>query len=131
MSSLPSRKLLSGLIGPTAIVSCAFVLYTPSIAGDAAAAENRQRGVRIFSVHDIDRDGRLSRWEHQRLRERLRSHHRRPRQTPQQALQSVPFERIDGDQDGYLSEEELLKSVRLGLKRHRHYRYQNGSRGTN
>ncbi|KAF0097942.1 MAG: hypothetical protein FD187_3075 [bacterium] len=65
----------------------------------------------IFSVHDMDRDGALSRAEYEALRA-----HCGERRGERCKAALLPFETLDADQDGRIDEAELLEA--LG-RRHR------------
>ena len=77
----------------------------------------------VFSVHDLDEDGQLSRAEYQRLVEyrekycKSKYHSCRP---------SLEFELIDIDNDKFISEDEMAKTLSSHLKEHRRYRYRGG-----
>lgn len=63
-----------------------------------------------YSVHDLDRDGYLSREEYAALRaqhQARRNHAGRPQRAP-----LLEFDALDSNQDGRISEEELLETLR-------------------
>lgn len=61
-----------------------------------------------FSVHDLDRDGFLSREEYAALRDRCRER-LDARGRPRCALKD--FDALDANRDGGISEEELLETL--------------------
>lgn len=77
-----------------------------AVAGTAAAAQ-----AQVFSVHDVDRDGRLSRAEYVALQA-----HCSARRGERCRAALLPFEALDADGSGDIDECELLDA--LG-RRHR------------
>lgn len=75
-----------------------------------------------FSIHDLDRDGLLSRDEYHRF---LAGVERR-RQSARQGGRSYPpplrFDEIDNNGDGYLNEDEMTSALNRRLERHKRYR---------
>ena len=64
-----------------------------------------------FSVHDLDRDGSLSREEYATLRARCQERRDgagRPRCNPTRLLD---FDTLDADHDGRISEDELVETL--------------------
>ena len=80
-------------------------------------------GERVFSVHDDNRDGLISRAEYLRFVE-----HRRNRQEPRKRAYMPPlrFDQIDTDDDGYINKDEMIQALNTHLKQHRRYRYRGG-----
>ncbi len=79
-------------------------------ASGQAAGPNRA-GPRFFSVHDLDRDGYLSREEYAALRARCQERHAetgRGRCNPGRLLD---FDVLDRDSDGRIDEEELIETL--------------------
>ncbi|MCB1870054.1 MAG: hypothetical protein KDI43_16455 [Gammaproteobacteria bacterium] len=85
-----------------------------------------QPGSYVFSIHDTDQNGLLSREEYyifiQQIELRRQANGRNRRHYPP----PLRFEEIDSDEDGYLTEDEMISSLNKRLKRHRRYRYQGG-----
>lgn len=111
--SLSAALLLSGLL---------------SLGGVFAAPLGQPAGVppdapaHPFSIHDLDRDGRLSRDEYRQF---LTGVERRRQSTVERGQGYPPplrFEEIDGDGDGYLSEDEMISALNRRLERHKRYR---------
>jgi hypothetical protein len=90
------------------------VLLLPGVAG----AEGAAAPLRPFSVHDLDRDGYLSRQEYARLLELRRA---RARQGGAGAMVPAPdFGDVDRDRDGRIGVEELTDAAAFTARRHRH-----------
>lgn len=60
----------------------------------------------VFSVHDLDRDGTLSRAEYEALRT-----HCAERRGERCKAALLPFATLDADQDGRIDEAELLDAL--------------------
>ena len=84
---------------------------TLSIALQAAADIGADDTNRVFSRHDQDRDGFVSRHEYYRLRQRLRA----MRGPQHRAHRMHEFDQIDSDADGLIDRDEVLDF----LSRHR------------
>lgn len=63
-----------------------------------------------YSVHDLDRDGYLSREEYAALRARHQA--RRDHAGPPQRAPLLDFDALDSNRDDRISEEELLETLR-------------------
>jgi hypothetical protein len=96
----------------------------PALAAEPGAAISQR--TRIFSVHDLDRDGRLSREEYQlfvEYRQRWGGHGRWRNSEP------IPFAAIDADRDGFISEDELVSALAVQLQHGGGGRRFHGGRG--
>jgi len=80
----------------------------------AAVAQNRTEVQSPFTVHDLDHDGMLDHYEYGRMFSRWKQH-RLHTGKPE-------FSEIDEDADGYISEEELIKTLNRQLRLQRRVR---------
>jgi Ca2+-binding EF-hand superfamily protein len=78
---------------------------------------------RVFSVHDSDHNGLLSREEYGRFVEQLETHRLHRNQSPRHRFQPLQFEQIDSNQDGVLNEDEMVDALNLRLQQQRRQRY--------
>jgi Ca2+-binding EF-hand superfamily protein len=62
----------------------------------------------VFSVHDLDRDGYLSREEYAALRTQCQE---RRRETGSSRCALLDFETLDADHNGRISEDELVETL--------------------
>jgi len=77
--------------------------------------------VRVFSVHDLDGDGYLTRQEYEMFLQRWRQHRAASGRPIQDSRRLPHFDDIDSNGDQRLSEDELTALVRQRLhRRHRH-----------
>jgi hypothetical protein len=108
-----------------AIVAAALAAsVVPASAGGPEPAEAPR--ARIFSVHDLDRDGRLSRDEYRQFTEYRQRWGGRGRWRDSEP---IPFEAIDGDRDGFIGEDELVAALAARLPHHGGGRRYRGGRG--
>jgi Ca2+-binding EF-hand superfamily protein len=80
----------------------------------AATAQNRTGSPSPFTVHDLDHDGMLDHYEYGRMFSRWKQH-RLHTGKPE-------FSDIDEDADGYITEEELIKTLNRQLRLQRRVR---------
>ena len=79
-----------------------------------------------FSMHDIDKDGFLSRDEYRLFVEHI-DHHRQTTGRPIPRFSSpLRFENIDSNGDGRITEDEMTSALNKRLQKHRRYRYHGG-----
>lgn len=79
--------------------------------------------LRVFSIHDVNRDGSLSRDEYHHFVEQIENH-RKATGRPMHRLSSLPdFDEVDFDGNGYINEDELILILNERLKTHRRYRH--------
>ncbi len=97
----------------TALMS---LLLTPQ----AAIADKQP----VFSIYDTDHNGYLSRAEYAMFSEKM---HRHRRSSNRPCPEILEFSHVDHDQDGQISESELLASLNKGLQKRRRYRFKNGA----
>lgn len=83
-------------------------------------------GSHAFSVHDIDKNGVLSREEYRIFIEQMELRRRAEGRDRHHYPVPLRFEEIDANADGYLTEDEMTASLNKRLQRHRRYRYQRG-----
>jgi len=90
-----------------------FVLLTVyAFSAPLHAVEQNLRTPPVFSVHDLDRDGYLSRAEYAALQAQCLDRSRdaaQPRGHHRCAL--LDFDRLDANRDGSISEDELLDTL--------------------
>ncbi len=77
----------------------------------------------VFSIHDLDEDGRLSREEYRSLVEHRESYCKSENHS---CRPSLDFELIDIDKNEYISEEEMAVALNNHLRKHRRNRYRGG-----
>ena len=82
--------------------------------------------LRVFSVHDSNQDGVLSKQEYQRFIEHLKLRQGEGRQ--QRHFPLLRFEQIDTNKDGAITEDEMLHALNKRLERHQRERYRGGWR---
>ena len=80
----------------------------------AVAAQNRTEAPSPFTVHDLDHDGMLDHYEYGRMFSRWKQH-RLHTDKPE-------FSDIDEDADGYITEDELIKTLNRQLRLQRRVR---------
>lgn len=101
----------------TGWLAAAILLALPVLPAAAQPSANH-----VFSVHDLDRDGRLSRSEYQMLldyRQRWSSRGRGWHRL-------LDFDAIDIDRDNYIGEEELAAALVGHWQERRHRRFRGG-----
>ena len=81
---------------------------------------------RVFSIHDIDQDGALSREKYRRLIEDIENRHNATGRPMHRLLPPLRFEEIDSNGDGLIVEDEMIAALNRRMERHRHYRYRGG-----
>ena len=114
-----SMLFLSSVFGTTDILA-----EQPK--SDRDSRNRVQPGSHTFSIHDMDKNGTLSREEYRvfvekiELRRQASGRDRRDYPTP------LRFEEIDSNEDGQLTEDEMISALNKRLQRHRRYRYQGG-----
>jgi hypothetical protein len=114
------------------IVVSALLLSSPFKVTDLLAAPSQnglgseimiQPGSRVFSIHDVDKNGSLSREEYHYFVEQIEILHRTTGRPMRRYSQPLRFEEIDSNDDGYLTEDEMISALNKRLKKHRRYRY--------
>ncbi|MCB1753261.1 MAG: hypothetical protein KDI74_16210 [Gammaproteobacteria bacterium] len=85
-----------------------------------------QPGSHTFSIHDIDRNGTLSREEYRIFVEKIELRRQASGRDRRDYPAPLRFEEIDGNEDEQLSEDEMISTLNKRLQRHRRYRYQGG-----
>ena len=83
---------------------------------------------RAFSVYDTDQDGVLSKSEYDHFIGQLELRSKTGRRPKRDYLPPLNFHEIDGNNDQFISEDEMLSALRGRLKKHRRYRYRDGTR---
>jgi hypothetical protein len=104
-----SRRFTQALFGGLVLAACVLTSI-------GALAQPTGPVLRPFSVHDLDRDGYLSRAEYRALLELRRLRHERFGRVPPQPAPA--FDEVDVDRDAFISEDELTDVLR-----HKMYRY--------
>ncbi len=79
-----------------------------------------------FSIHDLDRDGVLSREEYHQFLTALEQRRRAADESGKRYPPPLRFEEIDRNADGYLSEDEMISALNRRLERHKRYRNRSG-----
>jgi Ca2+-binding EF-hand superfamily protein len=117
------------------IVVSALLLSSPFKVTDLLAAPSQnslgsetmvQPGSRVFSVHDIDKNGSISREEYRHFVEQIEIRQRATGRPMRRYSQPLRFEVIDSNDNGYLTEDEMISALNKRLKKHRRYRYRGG-----
>ncbi len=85
-----------------------------------------QHGPRVFSVHDIDQNGSLNREEYQQFIEQIEIWHEATGHPMRRSSPPLRFEVIDTNDDGYLTEDEMISTLNKRLQKQRRYRYRGG-----
>jgi hypothetical protein len=94
-------------------------LFLLALAAAPALAQGPVAGAAAFSVHDLDADGALSVSEYAALREHCRAHRDARGRARCNPARLLPFEVLDANGDGRVTEAEMLDA--LGA-RHRYGR---------
>ena len=85
-----------------------------------------QPGSHTFSIHDTDRNGTLSRDEYRIFVEKIELRRQANGRARRVYTPPLRFEEIDENEDGQLTEDEMISILNKRLQRHRRYRYQGG-----
>lgn len=93
--------------------------------GFSAETGTRQENAsnpRVYSMHDSNQDGFLSRDEYSQLVDKL-DRRRQEKGSPKHGFsERATFEEIDTDGDGFISEDELVDTLNKLLRKHRRHR---------
>ena len=92
--------------------------------GFGSERKAEKRSMHIFSNHDKNQDGLLSRDEYAKFVEHMKQHKKKSGRIRPGLL---CFDKIDSDMDNQLSEGELINALNKRLKEHRRYRYRQGN----
>jgi Ca2+-binding EF-hand superfamily protein len=98
-------------------------LTTGPISKCLAAPKVVEARTQVFSVHDTDQDGVLSRDEYEHFIGQLEIRRKAGRHPMRGYLPSLNFHEIDRNTDGFITEDEMLSTLSGRLKKHRRYRY--------
>lgn len=79
-----------------------------------------------FSIHDLDRNGILSREEYGQFLTALEQRRKAADGSGKSYPPPLRFEEIDRNADGYLSEDEMTSALNRRLERHKRYRNRSG-----
>ena len=93
---------------------------------DLNSRKTAQPGSRAFSIHDTDQNGLLNRAEYYIFIEKIKLRRQANGRDRRHYPPPLRFEEIDSDEDGYLTEDEMISSLNKRLQRHRRYRLQGG-----
>jgi EF-hand domain pair len=77
---------------------------------------------RIFSIHDADQNGSLNREEYRQFVEKIKARRETTGRPMRRFSTTLRFEDIDSNNDGHLSEDEMISVLNKRLKKHRRYR---------
>lgn len=103
------------------------LLITLAVASQATEPTAADNGAaRPFSIHDQDRDGRLSRDEYRLFLERTEQRREAGAQRGRNQRPTLRFDEIDSNGDGYLDEAEMVSALNKRLERHRQRRNRGG-----
>jgi Ca2+-binding EF-hand superfamily protein len=92
------------------------------VADETVPANNVDKD-RRFTVHDINQDGLLDRYEYERFIEYRNTHTRHAgKQPPRYGRHRHEFAEIDRDADGYITEDELIQVLNRRLRLQRRVR---------
>lgn len=114
-----SALLLSGAFAATG-------LQAAPVQTGTDAQQTASSGPCVFSTHDIDRDGALSKEEYHRLIEHIENRQKTTGRPMRRFLPPLRFEQIDGNDDGMITEDEMIIALNARLHKHRRYRYRGG-----
>lgn len=95
-------------------------------AADDLPADDRTTQRQLFSIHDLDRDGRLSREEYARFLDHTEQRRQAGAQAGRQRRPPLRFDEVDNNGNGYLNEDELISALNRRLERHRQRRNRGG-----
>ena len=88
--------------------------------------ETVQPGSRAFSIHDIDQNGLLSREEYRHFVEQIEIRRKATGHPMRRYSPPFRFEEVDSNEDGYITEDEMISALNKRLQKHRRYRYRGG-----
>ena len=95
-----------------------------SVAADSGRDQSRASPLsRVFSVHDSDHNGVLSRDEYAQFVEQMEKRKFHRNQSPRRHVQPLRFDQIDSNQDGVLNENEMVNALNARLQQQRRHRY--------
>lgn len=80
----------------------------------------------VFSIHDIDKSGSLSKEEYQYFVEQIESRRKSTGRPMRRYSPALSFEEIDRNNDGYISEDELITALNKRIHKHKRYRQRGG-----
>ncbi|MCW8827071.1 MAG: EF-hand domain-containing protein [Gammaproteobacteria bacterium] len=87
---------------------------------------SKPTNAQVFSIHDIDKSGTLSRDEYQRFVEQIEERRKLTGKPMRRFSTTIKFDEIDIDGDGYLTEDEMVDAINVQKQRSRRYRYKRG-----
>lgn len=113
--------------------SALFLLTLKSAPLLAASSENKldqqkmfQPCAYVFSIHDIDKSGSLSKEEYHQFIMQIENRRQSTRHLMRRYFPPLRFEEIDNDNGGYITEDEMISALNKRLHKHKRYRQRGG-----
>jgi|GEM_PF-3006119 len=116
-SQLAAALILAGTLGPMVAFAA-----PPEQSPDA----NIEPHAGPFSIHDLDQNGLLSRDEYGQFLTAVEQRRKAASESGRRYSPPLRFEEIDRNDDGSLSEDEMISALNRRLERHQRYRNRSG-----
>lgn len=110
------------------LVACSHQYIEPATNAQQQSVfeEKTRHGSKVFSIHDYDNNGSLSKQEYQQLLQQIKARRESSDRPKGRYSRPLNFEEVDKNQDGRITEDEMITALNLRLQQHRRYRYRGG-----
>ena len=76
----------------------------------------------VFSIHDLDQSGSLNQEEYRHFQEQMENRRKTTGRPMRRHSPPLHFEDVDQNNDGVITEDELIFALKNRLRKHRRYR---------